>query len=62
MAGLVDLIGADRVMFGSDFPHPEGLAEPATYAAELAHLGEPVTTRIMGANLLDLLEPQPHAA
>lgn len=24
MTGLIDLIGADRVLFGSDYPHPEG--------------------------------------
>jgi predicted TIM-barrel fold metal-dependent hydrolase len=29
--GLVDLIGADRVLLGSDYPHPEGNAEPATF-------------------------------
>ena len=23
---LIDLIGVDRVLFGSDYPHPEGLA------------------------------------
>ena len=26
--GLIDLIGADRVLFGSDYPHPEGVANP----------------------------------
>ena len=27
--GLVDLgIPADRLMFGSDFPHPEGMGDP----------------------------------
>jgi predicted TIM-barrel fold metal-dependent hydrolase len=29
---LMDLIGPDRVLFGSDYPHPEGLAEPIEYA------------------------------
>jgi predicted TIM-barrel fold metal-dependent hydrolase len=29
--GLVDLIGPDRVLLGSDFPHPEGIAEPAKF-------------------------------
>ena len=28
VTGLVDLIGADRVCFGSDYPHPEGLDDP----------------------------------
>ena len=61
MSGLVDLIGADRVMFGSDFPHPEGLADPAVYAAELDPLGPETAARIMGRNLLDLLERRPTA-
>ena len=25
---LAQLLGADRVLAGSDYPHPEGLAEP----------------------------------
>ena len=29
--GLVDLLGADRVVLGSDYPHPEGVAEPARF-------------------------------
>jgi len=29
--GLVDLIGADRVLLGSDYPHPEGYPDPATF-------------------------------
>ncbi|HEV8295988.1 MAG TPA: amidohydrolase family protein [Acidimicrobiales bacterium] len=29
--GLVDLIGADRVLLGSDYPHPEGFPEPRRF-------------------------------
>ncbi len=25
---LINLIGVDQVLYGSDWPHPEGLAEP----------------------------------
>src|SRR4029450_3738071 len=28
LGALAELIGEDRVLFGSDSPHPEGLAEP----------------------------------
>ena len=28
LRGLIDAIGADRVLFGSDYPHPEGVANP----------------------------------
>ena len=27
VADVVDTVGRDRVLFGSDYPHPEGLAE-----------------------------------
>ena len=29
LVALADLIGEDHVLFGSDYPHPEGLADPA---------------------------------
>ena len=34
--GLVDLLGADRVLFGSDYPHPEGMADPISFVDELS--------------------------
>jgi predicted TIM-barrel fold metal-dependent hydrolase len=36
---LKDLIGLDHILFGSDWPHAEGLAEPATFAADLRRCG-----------------------
>ena len=33
---LRDLIGADRMIMGSDYPHAEGLAVPTDYVHELA--------------------------
>ena len=32
---LADTIGVERVLFGSDWPHGEGLAEPASFIDEL---------------------------
>ncbi len=32
---LIGAIGADHVLFGSDYPHPEGLAEPCSYLDHL---------------------------
>ena len=52
---LLDVLGSDRVIFGSDFPHPEGLAEPASYAAEIAHLPAATVANVMGGNLRTLL-------
>lgn len=55
LATLVDLIGADHILFGSDFPHPEGLADPASYVSELDGLSEEDKVKIMGGNLARLM-------
>ncbi len=52
---LAELIGEDHVLFGSDYPHPEGLANPRSYVADLAHLPEPLVRKIMGGNLAALM-------
>ena len=49
--GLVDLIGADNVLFGSDFPHPEGMADPITFVDDLDGLGAAEVAKVMGGNL-----------
>ena len=53
--GLVDLMGADRVCFGSDFPHPEGLAEPTQFLSMAGDLSAAELERVMSANLAELL-------
>lgn len=35
---LAELLGCDRILFGSDYPHPEGLKEPASILGRLSHL------------------------
>jgi predicted TIM-barrel fold metal-dependent hydrolase len=52
---LIDLVGTDRILFGSDYPHPEGLAEPTHFADMLGHLDEKDQAKIMGGNLARLL-------
>ena len=43
-------------MFGSDFPHPEGLADPLSFVDDLpAGLSHADVVRIMGGNLGGLL-------
>ena len=34
-SGSSKLIGADNVVFGSDFPHPEGMYDPVSFVDEL---------------------------
>ena len=55
LGALAELVGVDRVLFGSDFPHPEGLADPASYLQELEGLPEESVRKIMGGNLARLM-------
>jgi predicted TIM-barrel fold metal-dependent hydrolase len=52
---LAELLGPDRVLFGSDYPHPEGLGDPVTFAEEIEHLGPELVAKIMGKNLARLM-------
>lgn len=56
---LVNLVGADRVVFGSDWPHVEGLAEPAAFIKELDGLSEDDQQQIMHHTARSLVTPQP---
>ena len=56
LAELIGLIGADHVLFGSDYPHPEGLAEPTSYVDHLpSELPESDLEQIMGGNLARIM-------
>ena len=52
---IIRLIGAERVLFGSDYPHPEGLAEPTSYIDRLASLPRDDIAAVMGGNLAQIL-------
>jgi predicted TIM-barrel fold metal-dependent hydrolase len=39
LATLKDVLGIDRLLFGSDWPHAEGLAEPRDFALDLRRAG-----------------------
>jgi predicted TIM-barrel fold metal-dependent hydrolase len=55
LGALAELVGEDHVLFGSDYPHPEGLADPASYVDQLAGLPEETIAKIMGGNLARLM-------
>jgi predicted TIM-barrel fold metal-dependent hydrolase len=55
LGALAGLLGEDRVLFGSDFPHPEGLADPVSYVKELDGLPKAIVRKIMGGNLARLM-------
>ncbi len=50
VSGLVDLVGADRVLYGSDFPHPEGLMEPNGFYKYAEPMSDDLTYDFMGDN------------
>ena len=55
LPALADLIGEEHVLFGSDYPHPEGLADPVSYVAELEGASESAIRNIMGGNVARLM-------
>ncbi len=55
VVGLVELLGADRVLFGSDYPHPEGLADPLSFVDQLDGVAHDDVVKIMGGNLAGLM-------
>ena len=54
--GLVKLIGADNVLFGSDFPHPEGMYDPIGFVDQLEGLSEDDKAKVMGGNLTRVMK------
>jgi predicted TIM-barrel fold metal-dependent hydrolase len=55
LAELSSIVGVERVLFGSDYPHPEGLADPVRYVDSLTKISEPDQAKIMGGNLARLV-------
>jgi len=55
VVGLAGLIGADRVLMGSDWPHPEGNHYPAEYVSCIESLNDDSIRRIMRENALELV-------
>jgi predicted TIM-barrel fold metal-dependent hydrolase len=58
---LAELLGPDRVLFGSDYPHPEGLGNPVKYAEEISDLGDELLRKVMGGNLGRLMNTKNEA-
>ena len=53
--GLVASLGDERLLAGSDYPHPEGLADPNEFADELVELPEESQRRILHDNAATML-------
>ncbi|MBV1876977.1 MAG: amidohydrolase [Pseudomonadales bacterium] len=55
VSDLITAIGPDRVVGGSDWPHPEGMPTPIEFAESLAGLSYTQVRKIMRGNALQLL-------
>ncbi|MSO88268.1 MAG: amidohydrolase [Acidimicrobiia bacterium] len=56
---LVALMGADRVIFGSDWPHIEALPHPLDYVADTQPLSPEDRRSVLHRNAVDLATPRP---
>lgn len=52
---VLDVMTVDQLVFGSDFPHPEGLPDPVTYVRELDDLSDDDQRKVMSSNLAGFL-------
>jgi predicted TIM-barrel fold metal-dependent hydrolase len=55
---LRDEIGAEHMLFGSDFPHGEGLAEPTAFVNDLEGFSPEDIRLVMRENGLALVHPR----
>ena len=54
---IVGLMGADRVIFGSDWPHIEGMPRPLDYVPEVKELSAEDQRRVLRDNTWELTRP-----
>jgi predicted TIM-barrel fold metal-dependent hydrolase len=59
---VIDAIGIDRVVFGSDYPHVEGMADPLSFLEDIADLPEDHQRLYMGGTMLRLMGIDPPAS
>jgi hypothetical protein len=55
---VASLMGTDRVIFGSDWPHIEGMPQPLDYVAELAKFDDDARQQILRDNARELNTPR----
>jgi predicted TIM-barrel fold metal-dependent hydrolase len=53
--GLAQIIGTDRILFGSDFPHTDGLPEPVLFTHSLKDFDQQSIRKIMHDNARHLI-------
>jgi predicted TIM-barrel fold metal-dependent hydrolase len=53
---VIEMVGTKPIVFGSDFPHGEGLPEPQMYLGQLKNLSDEDTKLVMRDNLARFLD------
>jgi predicted TIM-barrel fold metal-dependent hydrolase len=56
---VIEMMGADHVIFGSDWPHVEGMPQPLDYAVEVKELDQAALRLVMHDNSDALTELRP---
>jgi predicted TIM-barrel fold metal-dependent hydrolase len=54
---VLEVMGPERVLFGSDWPHIEGMPAPLDYLVELKDVAPDVQRRVLRDNALELMAP-----
>jgi predicted TIM-barrel fold metal-dependent hydrolase len=57
VARVAEVSGWDCLVFGSDFPHSEGLPDPVQYVSQLGKLDDEIVYKLMRGNLERFLAP-----
>jgi len=58
---ITEMMGADRVLFGSDWPHIEGMPNPRDYEVEIKELDAESQGKILHDNAIELTARAPHS-
>jgi predicted TIM-barrel fold metal-dependent hydrolase len=56
LSALRSVLPVERMLFGSDFPHPEGLDEPLRFLEEFGGYSDDEVEKVFSTNLKGLLE------
>jgi predicted TIM-barrel fold metal-dependent hydrolase len=56
LKGLASLIGSERILFGSDYPHAEGLSEPTEFIHDLEGFSQDAVRQVMQTNARSLVQ------
>lgn len=56
---LREKVGIDHLLFGSDFPHAEGLPDPLLFTKDIPTYDATQTRKIMLDNVMELITPRP---